>query len=85
MKLNLVSATSPQERQATARLDARQALEDVAVCYGNLMVSLSAGFGEGSAYLSAYDLDQQLIEVSQAAARARERLRPLMIVREAAA
>lgn len=84
MILNLHKATSPQERQATARLDARHALEEVAICYGNLMVALASGFGEGSAYLGVYDLDQQLIEVSQAAARARERLRPLMIVREAA-
>lgn len=84
MILNLHKATSPQERHATARLEARHALEEVAICYGNLMVALASGFGEGSAYLGVYDLDQQLVDVAQTAQRARERLRPLMIVREAA-
>ena len=85
MKLNLVKAVFPQERQAVARLEARQALEEVAVRYGHLMSSLATGFGEGSgAFLAAYDLDQQLVDVTVAAQRARERLRPLMIVREAA-
>ena len=84
MILNLTKATSPQERQATARLEARQSLEEVAMCCGNLMVALAGEFGENRAYTSVYSLDQQLIDLAVAAQRARDRIRPLMIVREAA-
>lgn len=84
MILNLNKATSPQERQATARMDARQALEQVAVCCGELMVALAGEYGEAGVVTRVYSLDQDLIHLATAAQHAREKLRPLMIVREAA-
>ena len=84
MILNLHKATSPQERQATARLEARQALEQVAVCCGELMVALAGEYGESGVAMRVYSLDQDLAHLAMRAQVAREKLRPLMIVREAA-
>ena len=84
MILNLASATSPQERQATARMDARHALEQVAVCCGELMVALAGEYGESGVATRVYSLDQDLAHLAMHAQLAREKLRPLMIVREAA-
>lgn len=84
MNLNLASAVSPQDRLVSARLEARQALEQVAVCCGELMVALAGEFGEGGVATRVYSLDQDLIHLATAAQAAREKLRPLMIVRAAA-
>lgn len=84
MNLNLASARSPAERQAAARLEARQALEQVAVCCGELMVALAGEYGERGVTTRVYSLDQDLAHLATTAQLARERLRPLMIVREAA-
>lgn len=84
MKLNLASAVSPAERQATVRMDARQALEQVAVCCGELMVALAGEYGETGVVTRVYSLDQDLAHLATQAQLAREALRPLMIVREAA-
>ena len=84
MKLNLATAVSPQERQVTARMDARHALEQVSVCCGELMVALAGEYGETGIATRVYSLDQDLAHLATAALMAREKLRPLMIVREAA-
>lgn len=84
MILNLQNAVSPAERQAVARIDARDALQQVAVCCGELMVALAGEYGENGVATRVYSLDQDLIHLATAAQHAREKLRPLMIVREAA-